>query len=158
MEAPAIDIRNALRLAFASAGQVTRVRCVLRSAGLFLLVRHRSWQKRHAKKWALPGGRVKRGEDPTSALRRELAEELEVCLPHFQTLMDCEQGGEIHRLYGCDIEGALVSIDTDEIADARWFTHRQVVELARAGRLHRGFELAAIEKYALEDRRRCTQQ
>ena len=48
------------------------VRCVLRHGGDILLVRHSYGDRR----WMLPGGRVRRGEDPKAAATREIDQEL----------------------------------------------------------------------------------
>lgn len=154
MSATADGIRESLLLRPASARGVTRVRCVLYCQGLYLLVRHKSWHKRNSKKWALPGGRVKPGERPSAAIRREISEEIQLDLRDYIYLVDYEQGGEIHRLYGCDIAVPVRTFDADEIAETRWFTHSETVELGGAGRLHRGFELSAINAYAQRARRR----
>jgi 8-oxo-dGTP pyrophosphatase MutT (NUDIX family) len=50
------------------------VRCVLRRGDEVLLVRHTYGSR----DWALPGGGIKRGEDPAATARREMAEELGV--------------------------------------------------------------------------------
>jgi len=154
MGAPTDDIRQAPDLGLRSARGVTRVRCVLRFQERYLFVRHKSWHKRNSKKWALPGGRVKPGECPADAIRREIAEEIHLDLRDYVDLVDYEQGGEIHRLYGCDLAEAVRTFDTDEISQTQWFTRSEVIELASAGRLHRGFELPAINAYARKTRRR----
>ena len=48
------------------------VRCVLRHGDDILLVRHSYGDRR----WMLPGGRVRRGEDPKAAATREIDQEL----------------------------------------------------------------------------------
>ena len=53
------------------------VRCVIRHGGDILLVRHSYGDRR----WMLPGGRVRRGEDPAATAAREMAQELGVVCP-----------------------------------------------------------------------------
>src|ERR671933_1788302 len=48
------------------------VRCVIRHGGDILLVRHSYGDRR----WMLPGGRVRRGEDPAATATREIDQEL----------------------------------------------------------------------------------
>jgi 8-oxo-dGTP pyrophosphatase MutT (NUDIX family) len=146
------EISEALRLALATARDVDRVRCVMRFRDEYLLLRHESWHRRNAKKWALPGGRVKHAESPIAAVRREILEELYLVLPDLVELGDFEQGGEIHRLYGCDILSRGRAFNTCEIAEVQWLDYAQIVRLALAGRLHRGFELAAINAYMRQSR------
>jgi 8-oxo-dGTP pyrophosphatase MutT (NUDIX family) len=50
------------------------VRCVLRHGDAFVLVRHTYGDER----WMLPGGRVRRGEDPVETAVREMTQELGV--------------------------------------------------------------------------------
>jgi 8-oxo-dGTP pyrophosphatase MutT (NUDIX family) len=50
------------------------VRCVLRRGDAIVLVRHGYGDTR----WMLPGGRVRRGEDPVATARREMRAELGV--------------------------------------------------------------------------------
>lgn len=52
--------------------RIEGVKCLLRSGDHVLLVRHTYGPP----VWDLPGGGVKRGEDPLAAARREMAEEL----------------------------------------------------------------------------------
>jgi 8-oxo-dGTP pyrophosphatase MutT (NUDIX family) len=49
-------------------------------AGL-LITRRAAGLRRHARQWALPGGRVDPGESPPQAALRELAEEVDLRLP-----------------------------------------------------------------------------
>src|SRR3954463_5938324 len=53
------------------------LRCVTRPGDEILLVRHSYGDRR----WMLPGGRVRRGEDAAATARREMAQELGVACP-----------------------------------------------------------------------------
>jgi 8-oxo-dGTP diphosphatase len=52
------------------------VAAVIERAGRILICQRRGG--RHARKWEFPGGKVEPGEDPRSALARELREELQI--------------------------------------------------------------------------------
>jgi len=131
---------------------VDRVRCVLKHDHHYLLVQPNSRRRRSIGKWALPGGRLKAREKPRLGLRRELAEELRLEVPYLRDVGDWRHRSENHRVFGCEIWEPTGWFNADEIAAARWFTYADVITLAQTARLHRGFELAAIQ--AFESRRR----
>jgi ADP-ribose pyrophosphatase YjhB (NUDIX family) len=65
-----------------AAADTRGVRCVLRSGDRVLLVRHTYGDRN----WALPGGRVRRGETPSDAARREISQELGLAIAHWHEL------------------------------------------------------------------------
>jgi 8-oxo-dGTP pyrophosphatase MutT (NUDIX family) len=58
------------------------VRCILRRGDAVVLVRHTYGDRR----WMLPGGRVRRNEDPVAAARREMHHELGVAGTRWQVV------------------------------------------------------------------------
>jgi 8-oxo-dGTP diphosphatase len=96
------------------------------------LVTQRKKDSSHGLLWEFPGGKVKEGEDPREALRRELKEELDVevevgrlfdavfySYPEFPILL---------LVYRCRIEkGSLKPI---ECHDLRWVTLKELEALA----------------------------
>jgi len=89
--------------------------------GELLLVRHTYGPDR----WELPGGGVRRREEPLAALRRELREELGIEVAQ-ATLICTEIGrGRLrhHRthLFGVEIDDPRLRPDPVEIAELRWF-------------------------------------
>ena len=85
-----------------------------------LLVKHTYGPAR----WELPGGGMRRGEDPLHALHRELAEELGISFEHASLITTRPGPGRMHRhlthLYRVDISEPRLRPDEVEIAELRW--------------------------------------
>ena len=120
--------RAAYRLAFRllSVGALVRpprgqgAKALLVCDDAVLLVRHTYGPRR----WELPGGGVKRGEDPLTALRRELHEELGLEVTT-ATAIAAQYGPGRQRLqrthvYRVEWPAREVRADPVEIAEARW--------------------------------------
>jgi 8-oxo-dGTP pyrophosphatase MutT (NUDIX family) len=106
------------------------VRCVIRHGGDILLVRHSYGDRR----WMLPGGRVRRGEDPAATATREMGQELGIACPAW-TVSGCSAARAAYRrpsrddsfrrhstwyLAG-DAPDRAVRPRAIEIDEARWF-------------------------------------
>lgn len=98
------------------------VKCVLTRDSEVLLVRHTYGRE---ERWELPGGGVKRGEDPAEAARREAREELGVDLADWRFLGDLFEriDGKRDRLwcYTTELTSGEIERDGAEIAEVRWF-------------------------------------
>jgi 8-oxo-dGTP pyrophosphatase MutT (NUDIX family) len=100
------------------------VKCVLTRGDEVLLVRHTYGPET---RWELPGGGVKRSEEPRAAAHREAREELGVDIDDWRFLGDLFDriDGKRDQLYCYRAELGDRRIETDaaEIAEARWFAH-----------------------------------
>jgi 8-oxo-dGTP pyrophosphatase MutT (NUDIX family) len=96
-------------------------KALLVCGGEVLFVRHSYGPNR----WELPGGGVRRGEGPLAALRRELAEELDVSAANPQALAVRYGPGRFSRhrtyLYRVDLTSPVITADPVEIVEARWW-------------------------------------
>ena len=118
------------------------VKCVLTRGPEVLLVRHTYGPR---KRWELPGGGVKRREEPLDAARREIHEELGVDVSDWRFLGDLFEriDGKRDELYcyRSELGDARLEPDAAEIAEARWFrrdelpakTHRYVGRILELG-------------------------
>jgi 8-oxo-dGTP pyrophosphatase MutT (NUDIX family) len=97
------------------------VKCVVREGDAVLFVRH-AYGDREA--WELPGGGVRRGEEPRAAVAREAQEELGIALGDWREL-----GTVLARGYGKRTtitcfegrpDGRAVVLDEGELREARW--------------------------------------
>ena len=126
---------------------VETVRCVVRYERKYLLVQHRARRRRNLGKWSLPGGRLKGREKPKAGLRRELNEELRLRARALLRLGDWRDKKKYHRIFACEVLRPLDWFNRSEILELGWFTLEEVIALANASRLRRGFELAAIAEF-----------
>lgn len=128
--------------------RIKTARCVLAATDTYLLVMHRSWRGKPRGRWGLPGGRIEYGESPDVAIHRELKEELSVRDQTLLQIGDFSYKDAQHRVYGAELVGSVGRIDRAELADIAWLTISDVADLVEQDKLHAGFELDAIERYA----------
>jgi 8-oxo-dGTP pyrophosphatase MutT (NUDIX family) len=112
------------------------VKCLLSSGDLVLLVRHTYGRR----VWDLPGGKLKRGEPPLEAARREILEELGVA-PLQWWSAGTIHGSESFRHDTVHCFGAVLACTTvhpnlAELAAVRWFSRsalpQEIAPRARA--------------------------
>ena len=98
------------------------VKCVVRDGGDIVFVRH-TYGDREA--WELPGGGIKRGEDPRDTAAREAREELGLDLADWRALGTVEAYGYGKQTTVICFEalspGRALTVDRGEIEEARWF-------------------------------------
>jgi 8-oxo-dGTP pyrophosphatase MutT (NUDIX family) len=97
------------------------VKCLLSHGDQVLLVRHTYG----VRGWDLPGGMVKRGEDPADTARREMNEELGVAPAQWADLgsvsTSLEHRHDTIHIFGAELVTSSVTIDHGELEVAQWF-------------------------------------
>jgi ADP-ribose pyrophosphatase YjhB (NUDIX family) len=118
----------------------TSVKCLVTRTGSVLLVRHTYGDR---SMWRLPGGGIKRGEQPAAAIQRELNEEVGVgaaVLHPIATLYEKKHASTTYHCFEAQLDRTLMTINPREIAEARWFrydrlpAHREWLVSALLGR------------------------
>jgi 8-oxo-dGTP pyrophosphatase MutT (NUDIX family) len=114
------------RIASCAAGGLRRphtqgVKCLLFDGERLLFVRH-SYGDRRA--WELPGGGLRRGEEPAVAARREMREELGVDLDRWAPAGRTQTTG-LHKtvtlhLFRAPVQGERIELGLAELEEARW--------------------------------------
>jgi 8-oxo-dGTP pyrophosphatase MutT (NUDIX family) len=98
------------------------VKCVVRAGDDVLFVRH-AYGDRSC--WELPGGGIKRGEDPRAGAAREAREELGLDLADWRALGTVEARSHGKRTtiqcFEARPPGRELTLDEGEIQEARWF-------------------------------------
>jgi 8-oxo-dGTP pyrophosphatase MutT (NUDIX family) len=115
---------------FARRPRSSGVRCILRSGDAVVLVRHSYGDRR----WMLPGGRLRRGEDAIATARREMNQELGVACQRWQVIGCLAARTSYRRESSMDgfrrhstfyVEGEVATTVLQprrgELSDAGWF-------------------------------------
>jgi 8-oxo-dGTP pyrophosphatase MutT (NUDIX family) len=98
------------------------VKCIVRDGDRVLYVRH-TYGDRGA--WELPGGSLRRREEPAAAARREMSEELGIDLAGLRQVARIEVAGyhkraDLHAFAARVPPGVALRLARAEIAEARW--------------------------------------
>jgi 8-oxo-dGTP pyrophosphatase MutT (NUDIX family) len=98
------------------------VKCLIARGREVLLVRHTYGRET---RWELPGGGVKRREEPADAARREVREELGIDIEDWRFLGDLFERIDRKRdrlwCYSAELGERRIVRNEAEIAEARWF-------------------------------------
>jgi|SRR5450755_1080627 ADP-ribose pyrophosphatase YjhB (NUDIX family) len=102
------------------------VKCVLTDGDRILLVRHTYGHR----DWDLPGGALKRNEQPLSGARREMGEELAIGSAEWTALGELRGTVDRRRdtvhCFQAKLAAPTITIDRGELATAKWFPRTQL--------------------------------
>ena len=117
---------------FVARPHVQGVKCALTDGDQVLLVRHTYGHP----EWDIPGGGIRRGEEPLAAAQREMEEELGIRIDGLRPLGEISlRAYRAHERIHCfhaELGAAELTIDRGELAEARWFPRdRLPAELSR---------------------------
>jgi len=102
------------------------VKCVLTDGERVLLVRH-TYGRRD---WDLPGGQMRRDEQPLSTARREMAEELGITDAAWAALGEFRGRGrsapDVLHCFHAEVKAPTLRLDPGEIAEASWFERERL--------------------------------
>ena len=98
------------------------VLCV-RDNRILLVARERS-------RWALPGGRIRRGEAPHEAALRELEEETMLVANELMYLFKFSGFNTLHNVFFADVAQHTTAQPSNEIAKCKWFAPVKITTLS----------------------------
>lgn len=125
--------------------RVPAVRAVVVHDRRFLLAQHHNHLPETIGKWGLPGGRIETSDtDLVGALRRELNEEFAMTAEVVGFVAMYTYRERAHQIFVVRPHSITFVMKADEILNAEWLALDQVHDWHSNGRLHTGFELAAI--------------
>ncbi len=98
--------------------------------------------------WEIPGGAIDDGESPIEAARREVREECGIESHSHRILYSfCPMNGitnQVFHVVRCRAGAPAGEIDANEIAEVRWFSRAEVLDMLRRGEIRDGFSLAGL--------------
>lgn len=81
-------------------------------------------------RWALPGGRIRRGEAPHEAALRELEEETRLIATELTYLLQFSGFNTLHHVFFADVAHHSVAQPSNEIARCKWFAPVKIETLS----------------------------
>ncbi|MDD5731960.1 MAG: NUDIX domain-containing protein [Patescibacteria group bacterium] len=104
------------------------VKCMIECNGKYFLVKN----SYGGNSWTFPGGGIKRGESPESAVRREVKEETGITLGNVEKIGEYQSELEYKKdtvyCYHAKVSDPTFVIDTNEISEAGWFESDKIPE------------------------------
>ena len=102
------------------------VKCVLTHGEYVLLVRHTYGPST----WELPGGGIRRDEEPVATARREMNEELGLSIQDWtrqgETVVDLGHHRDRVQFFTAELASPEITINEAELIEARWFSRRRL--------------------------------
>lgn len=96
---------------------------------------------RKRSRWALPGGRIRRGEEPRDGASRELEEETTLVANELTYLFQFNGFNTRHYVFFVDIEDHATARASNEIAKCKWFALTKIATLSASVPTRRIIEL-----------------
>jgi 8-oxo-dGTP pyrophosphatase MutT (NUDIX family) len=105
---------------------------------LYLLQQRSRWVD-YGGTWGIPGGAIKAGEDPETAARREMQEEIGF-LPTYRVtgveIQDCGGGWRFH-IITADVDSQFAALCGKQTDATGWFTREEMRELSLHPGIHK---------------------
>jgi 8-oxo-dGTP diphosphatase len=127
-------LRRLIVRCFTPSYTVGAVMALRRTDGALLLV-----EQRHSPGWALPGGLLNRGESPSEAVVREVAEEVGITIdpaklprPFAVVAPNVRRVDVVYVMVAFDAVTARRGPDTDEVTAVGWFDLAKLPEVSDA--------------------------
>lgn len=112
------------------------VGCIIENDGKIVLLM-KGWGKSGIRRWSIPGGKLKQGENPEEALIREIREETGIELSNFEKvkvfnvrlLLPDNRRDFVYHLFKANIGKDIKVKLSDEHEDYKWVTPEQALKM-----------------------------
>ncbi len=102
------------------------VKCVITHGEYVLLVRHTYGPST----WELPGGAIRRGEEPVTTAIREMNEELGISIEDWtrqgEAVVETDHRHDRVQFFTAEVSALKIEINQAELSEAQWFSRRQL--------------------------------